>query len=127
MTREGVTLSLDDLRKLYLYALDHCKELCPAIRDAETCVIMVELGRILGIEPPCVEDFGGFDEETFERLVDEIEERYGKSLPKFLAETEERGPRSLQEQADVIDGKFALEVLAVLKRRKNKNKENKDS
>jgi len=119
----SVSLSRSDLLKLYKYALTHCHEVCPAQRDPETCVIMFEIGAILGLEPPCAQDYGGLTEESLKKVVGEIESRYGKSLQAFLEETERRGPRNLQEQADAMDGKFALEVLKVLKKRKEKANE----
>jgi len=119
-----ITISISDLRKLYKYALNHCRELCPAERDAETCILMIELGRKLGLRPPCHEDYGDFSEKTFDSIVKEIEDRYGKKITDFISETERRGPRSLQEQTDVMEGKFALEVIeAYRKRREEKEKE----
>ncbi len=111
-------VSLEDLRKLYRYALVHCEEMCPAVRDPETCFLMFQLGALLGEKPPCADVFGNFTEEVFRRIVSEIEEKYDKPIEEFLREVRSRGPRSLEERSDEIEGSFALAALEVLKRRR---------
>ncbi len=115
-----ISLDVEDLRRLYKYVLTHCNETCPAERDPETCIVVVELGRILGMAPPCVEDYGGFDEETFRRIIKDIETRWGKRIEDVLVEIRERGYRSLQDQIDEMDGSFALGVLQAYGRRKRR-------
>lgn len=105
------------MKKIITYARAQCDNLCPEVRDPETCVLLVELCRALKLPcPPCVKDYGGFSRETFERLIEDIEKRYNLSIQEFLSLMKLRGPSNLQEQADEIDGKFALEVLEVYKR-----------
>jgi len=117
---EGVSLDLEDLKRIYRYVLTHCNEACPADRDPETCVVVVELGKALGIVPPCVEDYGGFDEETFRKLIEDIEARWGKKIEEVLGEIKKRGYRSLQDQIDEMDGSFALGVLRAYEKRKRR-------
>ncbi|MCD6458324.1 MAG: hypothetical protein J7K82_05680 [Thermoproteales archaeon] len=122
MEGQSVKLSIDDLRKLYTYALSHCKEVCPAKRDPSACIIMAEIGKMLGMAPPCVEDYGGFSVRVFKDLIKEIEERRGKNIVEILEEIKDKGYKSLQDQIDEIDGRFALDVIEAYKKR-NKEKE----
>jgi len=124
MKKETVKISIDDLKKLYSYALSHCQEVCPAKRDPSTCIVMVEIGKLLGMKPPCIEDYGGFSVKIFEELIKEIENRRGKDIKEVLEEIRDKGYKSLQDQIDEIDGQFALDILEAYKKRNKDKKEN---
>jgi len=111
-----IVLSEEYLKKLLNYALTHCESVCPSKRDPSTCLLLVELRRALNMpDPPCVEDYGGFDEKTFRKIVKDIEKRWGKSIKEVLIELKQKGPKNLQEQIDQIDGEFALNIIKVFK------------
>ncbi|RLE65241.1 MAG: hypothetical protein DRJ49_03710 [Thermoprotei archaeon] len=102
------------LEKIISYAKAQCDNLCPEVRDPETCVLLVELCKVLKVQgPPCIKDYGGFSEEVFKKLIVDIEKRHDLSIQEFLKMMKVKGPSNLQEQIDEIDGKFALEVLKV--------------
>jgi len=115
---EMVALSKEDLVRVLKYAFAHCECKCPAERDPETCVVLAELSKLLGLKLPCQDEFGDFTEESFTELIREIERRRGKSIDEFLSEVREAGPKCLQDQIDEMDATFALEVLRAMRRRK---------
>ena len=118
--KKVISIEIDDLKRIYNYALSHCREVCPEKRDPDTCIVIVEIGKLLGISPPCVEDYGGFSEKTFKELIKEIENRRGKTIDQVLEEIRDKGYRSLQDQIDEMDGQFALDVLKAYEKRKRK-------
>lgn len=111
----AVTLSPHELKLLYGYALTHCRESCPAERNAETCVLMFKLSKLLGITLPCSDTYGNFTVKVFQEIIREIEERHGVPIAEFLEKIKASSSKSLQDIEDEIDGKFALEVLRILK------------
>ncbi len=121
--RKTIDIEIDDLKKIYDYALSHCREICPEKRDPYTCIIIVEIGKLLGVSPPCVEDYGGFSEKTFKDLIKEIENRRGKTIEQVLEEIRDKGYKSLQDQIDEMDGRFALDVLKAYEKRRKKEEE----
>jgi len=97
-----------------------CEERCPEGRDPEACVILAECLKALKMSPPpCIVDFGGFDKNTFIKLIEDIERRRGKPIREALEEIRRNGYKSLQDQIDEIDGRFALKVKEVYDRRKD--------
>ncbi len=115
MKDNAVTLSQHELKLLYNYALTHCKESCPAERNAETCVLMFKLSKILGKALPCSNTYGNFSAKVFHEIIKDIEERHGVSITEFLEKVKVNASKSLQDMEDEIDGRFALEVLKILK------------
>jgi len=120
-----VILSLDELKQLYRYILTHCREICPQIRNPETCILVSKIGVLLKSPPPCFEDYGSFTKETFQKLVAEIEQRYGMPIEKFVEKVEKEGPQNLQEHIDLIDGRFALEVVRAYEKMENLQETNR--
>ena len=104
------------LKKILEYALAYCEYNCPQERDPETCIILVNLRKELNLPPPpCIEDYGGFSQETFEKLIKEIERRRGKNIQEILREFKLKGLKSLQDKIDSIDIEFALKVIKLYK------------
>ncbi len=126
MMEKKIEMTIEDLKKIYSYALSHCREVCPEKRDPDTCIIMVEIGKLLNMAPPCVEDYGGFGEKVFKNLIKEIEDRRGKTINEVLEEIRDKGYKSLQDQIDEMDGQFALDVLKAYEKRKKKLKEERE-
>ncbi|MCD6368368.1 MAG: hypothetical protein J7L38_01060 [Thermoproteales archaeon] len=113
-----ICFSREGVKKILDYALAHCRDECPEKRDPYTCVILVKLREILGLEPPpCIEDYGGFDEKTFTALIKDIEKRWGMGIEDVLKELKSKGARTLQDKIDLVDAEFALTVLRILKNR----------
>jgi len=84
---------------------------------------MVRLCEKIGIKPPpCVEEMGGFGIEEFQRKVRDIEERHRKPIAEVLSSFEKEGTVTLQDEIDRIEGTFAVKMLDVL----SKEKERKD-
>lgn len=121
---EYVLISKDLLRKLLKYALSHCYERCPAERDAETCVLLFDLISEIDpeLKPPCIYDYGNFNEKTFKDIIRDIEKRRGKKLEEVIHELKTHGFRNLKDQEDYIDGIFALQVVEVYKKIKTSRK-----
>ncbi len=118
-TEEYVIIPLRVLEKLVRYALTLCQERCPAERDPEACVYLVKLCKLLGLgKPPCVEnEYEDFTIETFRSIVREIERKYGMKIYEFIRRVKLRGPRSLEENTDLLEAEFAVGILQVLSKK----------
>jgi len=112
-------MNSSDLKLLYKYALTHCKEMCPADRDPEVCVVMFRLGKMLGNPPPCTDVYGDFSIAIFQRIIKEIEERHGMPIEQFLQSVKSSNVKSLQDMEDEMDGSFALKVIRILRGEKS--------
>jgi len=107
------------LKLLYRYALTHCKEMCPADRDPEVCVVMFRLGKMLGNPPPCTDVYGDFSITVFQGIIREIEKRHGMPIEQFLRSVKSSSAKSLQDMEDEMDGSFALKVIRILRGEKS--------
>lgn len=118
-TKSQLSLDREDIIKIIKYAFAHCEYKCPAERDPETCIILAELSKMLGLKLPCYDEFGEFTENTFRSIIKEIENRRGKSIEEVIRELREKGPTCLQDQIDEIDATFALEVIKAFNKRRS--------
>lgn len=118
-TTSQFLLDKEDLVKIIKYAFAHCEYKCPAERDPETCIILAEISKLLGLKLPCYDEFGEFTEDTFRGIIKEIENRRGKSIEEVIQELKEKGPTCLQDQIDEIDATFAIEVIKAFNKRRS--------
>jgi len=112
---EYVVVPLEVLERILRYAYVMCEEHCAERREARTCYYMYKLTRGLGLPPPpCAKDYGEFKREDFEAVVRSIVKKYKVNARVFVESRERRGVRSLEEQIDLIEAKFALDMLQLL-------------
>ena len=118
-TEEYIIIPLRVFEKVMRYAIAFCENMCPANRDPETCIYIVTLAKVVGLGlPPCVYEYGGFNVKVFEEIVKEIERKYRQNIEQFVLNVSRRGPKSLEENIDLYEAKFALGVLKSLRNRK---------
>ncbi|MGQ9759065.1 MAG: hypothetical protein ACUVQ5_00600 [Candidatus Methanomethylicaceae archaeon] len=104
--------------RILSYARVHCEDRCPAERDPEVCLALIELCKELGVKsPPCVEETEGFGKGYFLSKIREIEKRRGKSIRDVLKEFEDLGVRNLEEDIDRMEGEFALKAIKAINER----------
>ena len=114
-----VLVDIDDLKRIYNYALSHCNEVCPQKRDPKACLSMIKIGKIIDIYPPCVKSYGYFKKEALKKLLKEIEIREGRNIEDFIKEMKHRSPKNLQEYEDSIDSEFIYQILKILEGEKD--------
>lgn len=113
-----MTSSDKDLGRILRYAKSHCEDKCPADRDPEVCLALVELCRALNVEPPaCVEETNGLAKSYFLAKIKEIERRRGKPIKEVLKEFTSAGIKSFEENIDKIEGEFALKAIKAIDER----------
>ncbi|MDI9644570.1 MAG: hypothetical protein QFX35_05065 [Candidatus Verstraetearchaeota archaeon] len=104
-----------ELEGLIRYAKAQCEAKCPQERNAEICIRLIELCKVVDVEPPlCYEETDGFSKGFFFAKIREIERRRNKPIEEFLLELKEGGPKTLEDEIDRIDGEFAVEALRAI-------------
>jgi len=112
-----MTASGKDLARILRYAKSHCEDKCPADRDPEVCLALVELCRALSVEPPaCVEETNGLAKSYFVAKIKEIERRRGKPIKEVLKDFAS-GIRNLEENIDKMEAEFALKAIKAIDER----------
>jgi len=113
-----LNISERDLVRIISYARAHCENKCPAERDPEVCLALVEICRELGLEPPaCVEETRGFVKSYFLGKIREVERRKGKPIKEVLREYELVGVKNLEEDIDRMEAEFALRAIKAIDKR----------
>jgi hypothetical protein len=113
-----MTASDKDLARILRYAKSHCEDKCPADRDPEVCLALVELCRALNVEPPaCVGETNGLAKSYFVAKIKEIERRRGKPIKEVLKEFASAGIRNLEENIDKMEAEFALQAIKAIDQR----------
>jgi len=116
--------SESDVEKIVRYAKSHCEDRCPADRDPEVCLALIEMCRSLKLDPPiCLEDTKGFTKAYFQAKIREIEKRWGKPVNEVLADFDSRGVKTLEENIDKMEAEFALNALKAISARAKKSGE----
>ena len=112
-----MTASDKDLARILRYAKSHCEDKCPADRDPEVCLALVELCRALSVEPPaCVEETNGLAKSYFVAKIKEIERRRGKPIKEVLKDFASR-IRNFEENIDKMEAEFALKAIKAIDER----------
>jgi len=115
---EYIILPVRVVEKLVRYALTLCQDRCPTERDPETCIYLVKLCKLLGLGgPPCLEEYENFSPMTFRTVIKDIERKYGMRIEEFLRRMRSRGPRSLEENTDLMEAEFALGVMKAMSKK----------
>lgn len=115
--QRGLTMEIDerDLIRLIKYAKKFCEDRCPAERDPDVCLALIEICKELNIEPPaCVEEMGGFVKSYFIARIREIESRWKKDVREVIKEIEIRGARHFEEELDRMEAEFALRAIKAI-------------
>jgi len=108
-----------DLEGITKYAKAQCKEKCPAERDPDVCLALIDLCEWLKVEvPSCYEETEGFSKRFFMTKIKEIEKKRGKKIQEVLAEIAVKGVRTLEDDLDRMDGEFALKAIKTIDERK---------
>ncbi|GEM_PF-315452 len=114
-----IVLPISIMEKIVRYALTVCQDRCPSDRDPETCLYLVNLSKILGLgKPPCLDDYGSYSEKSFRRIIKNIEEKYRMKIQEFINSRIRKGPKSLDENIDLMEAQFALGVLNAMSSRR---------
>ncbi|MCG2863068.1 MAG: hypothetical protein RXP99_05045 [Vulcanisaeta sp.] len=109
---EYVIMPVKILERILRYATVVCQDYCPAGRDPATCPYIVTLSKRLGLSPPpCVNDYGDYNKNTFRILIKDLERKYGMGIDEFINNVRRRKPRSLEEQTDFMEAIFYVGVL----------------
>ncbi|MEM0231568.1 MAG: hypothetical protein QXG78_00455 [Candidatus Methanomethyliaceae archaeon] len=114
---KGIIMEIDrkDLLRIIKYAKKFCEDRCPAERDPDVCLALIEICRDLNIEPPaCVEETGGFVKSYFIAKIREIEARWKKNVREVIKEIEIRGARHFEEELDRMEAEFALRAIKAI-------------
>lgn len=107
-----------DLPGIVRYAKVHCEDRCPAERDPEVCLTLIEMCGDAGEEPPlCYEETKGFSKAYFVEKIREVEKRHGKPIREVLAEYDSRGAKTLEENIERLEAEFALKAVKALEKR----------
>ncbi|MCX8181544.1 MAG: hypothetical protein N3D12_00330 [Candidatus Methanomethyliaceae archaeon] len=113
-----MNISEKDLIRIISYAKAHCENKCPADRDPEVCLALVEICKELELEPPaCVQETGGFVKSYFLAKIREVEQRRGKPIREVLKEYEVLGVRNFEEHIDRMEADFALRAIKAIDKR----------
>ncbi|MDH5811581.1 MAG: hypothetical protein QXO54_03035 [Candidatus Methanomethylicaceae archaeon] len=113
-----MNISEKDLIRIISYARAHCENKCPADRDPEVCLALVEICKELDLEPPeCVQEMGGFVKSYFLAKIREVEQRRGKPIKEVLKEYEVVGVRNFEEHIDRMEADFALRAIKAIDKR----------
>lgn len=111
----------EDLSGIVRYAKTHCEDRCPAERDPEACLALIEACDQVGAEPPiCYEETKGFSKAYFVAKIKEVEKRHGKPVREILAEYDSRGVKTLDENIERLEAEFALKAVKALEKRAEK-------
>jgi hypothetical protein len=115
---DGLMPANKDLSGIVRYAKVHCEDRCPAERDPETCLALIEMCSAAGEDPPlCYEDTKGFSKAYFVGKIREVEKRHGKPVREVLAEYDSRGVKTLEENVERLEAEFALKAVRALDQR----------
>jgi hypothetical protein len=107
-----------DLSGIVKYAKIHCEDRCPAERDPEACLALIDMCSAAGEDPPlCYEDTKGFAKAFFVEKIREVEKRHGKPVREVLAEYDSRGIKTLDENIERLEAEFALRAVKALGQR----------
>ena len=121
-----MNISEKDLVRIIKYARAHCENKCPADRDPEICLALIEYCRELDLEPPaCVQEMGGFVKSYFLAKIREVEQKRGKPIREVLREYELVGVRTLEEDIDRMEADFALRAIKAIDKRVGEKLEQK--
>ncbi|MEM3882397.1 MAG: hypothetical protein QXO23_03340 [Candidatus Methanomethyliaceae archaeon] len=113
-----MNISEKDLIRIISYARAHCENKCPADRDPEVCLALLEICKELDLEPPeCVQEMGGFVKSYFLAKIREVEQRRGKPIKEVLKEYEVVGVRNFEEHIDRMEADFALRAIKAIDKR----------
>lgn len=116
-SEEYVIVPMAVLERMLRYAYVVCEEHCAEKRDATTCYYIYKLAKGLRLPPPpCARDYGEFRREDFEAIVRGVAKKHKMSARTFVESRERRGVRSLEEHIDLIEVRFALNMLEVFER-----------
>jgi hypothetical protein len=116
--RDDIMPKKEDLSGIVRYAKTHCEDRCPAERDPEACLALIEMCDEAGEGPPlCYEDTKGFSKAYFVARIKEVEKRHGKPVREVLAEYDSRGVKSLDENIERIEADFAFRAVKALEKR----------
>ena len=116
-------ISDKDLEGIVKYAKTQCEDKCPADRDPEVCLALIELCNCLGAErPACCAETGGFSKKFFAEKIREIERRRGKKIQEVLTDISAKGVRTLEDDIVRIDGEFALKAMKAIDERAKRSK-----
>ncbi|MCS7097659.1 MAG: hypothetical protein NZ922_01590 [Candidatus Methanomethyliaceae archaeon] len=108
----------NDLMRIIKYAKKFCEDRCPAERDPDVCLALIEICRELNIElPSCVEETDGFVKSYFIAKIREIESRWKKSVREIIKEIEVRGARHFEEELDRMEAEFAVKAIKAIDNR----------
>jgi hypothetical protein len=108
----------NDLPGIVRYAKTHCEERCPAERDPEACLTLIEVCNDTGEEmPPCYEDTKGFSKAYFVDKIREVEKKHGKPVREVLAEYDSKGVKTLDQNIERLEAEFALKAVKALDKR----------
>ena len=115
-------ISDKDLEGIVKYAKTQCEDKCPADRDAETCLALINLCECLKADKPsCYEETEGFSKKFFSAKVKEIEKKRGKKIQEVLAEISKKGVRTLEDDLDRMEGEFALKAIKAIDEREKRH------
>ncbi len=104
-----------DLKGILKYARAHCEDRCPADRDPNICLGLIEICKEAGEPMPnCFEETEGFSRAFFSAKVKDLEKRRGKKVQDLLAELKNNGVRTLEDQIDKMDAEFALSAIKAI-------------
>lgn len=107
-----------DVERIIRYAKSHCEDRCPADREPEVCLALIDMCRSLKVDPPmCLEETNGFTKSYFQAKIREIEKRWGKPINEVLADFQTKGVKTLEENIDKMEGEFALKAVKAINAR----------
>ncbi|MDD1776394.1 MAG: hypothetical protein LUP94_03465 [Candidatus Methanomethylicus sp.] len=104
-----------DLEGLVNYAKTQCQDKCPAERDPNICLALIDTCECLKLEmPACCEETNGFSKKYFLDKIKEIEKRRGKKIQEVLADVSKKGIKTLEDDIDRMDAEFALDTIKAI-------------
>jgi hypothetical protein len=111
----------EDLERIIRYAKSHCEDRCPADRDPETCLALIDMCRSLKVDPPmCLQETNGFTKSYFQAKIREIEKKWGKPISEVLAGFQSNGVKTLEENIDKMEAEFAVSAVKAINARAKK-------
>jgi len=116
-----MTTNESDMEKIIRYAKSHCEDRCPADRDPENCLALLEMCKALKIDPPaCLEETKGFTKAFFFAKIREVEKRFGKPINEVIKDFKEKGVKTLEDDIDMREAEFALKAIKAIDARASK-------
>jgi hypothetical protein len=104
-----------DMEKIVKYAKSHCEVRCPADRDPEICLALIDMCRALKVDPPaCLEETKGFTKAYFFAKIKEIEKKWGKPISEVMKDFDAKGVKNLEDEIDRMEAEFALKALKAI-------------